>query len=522
MRRLHPSLPVALLALGASLFLPACSSDTPPPAGEETGEAAPPETPAVSPAEITTEAPTEAPAADPVADAYDGPDPLPPPDPAITKEALEHHVRFLASDEHLGRAPGSPELARVRDYLVRALKRAGVQPAGDDGTYLQRVPLARWHHTKPPELILRGTEGEEYFPIYGVDFDVKQSGFGEPKSCGELPLRTVRSPDDLPDEVPDKEAIWIRAENRDAEAWVAAKGYRVRDWPLQIHARGPFPGKELEAPPAELEFDDPALDFGNWLALRGELREILTSGRIATIDLRFFTEKEVVEDYNVIGILPGSAPPISRKAVVLSAHVDAPGTLPGYDPKRPTGRDMIKNGADGNASGVAALLEIAEAIAAGEPPPYTTVVLFTCLGTRLMLGGRYYIEYPVVPLADTILNLHLDMLGRPDARYGKPGRLWVSGSDRTNLQGAWFALDLQATQDMRPKHNYFQTRGNWVFAERNIPAHTLTSFGDHDDLYSIRDEADTLDYEHFTAVTKTCLRAAMSVLDRTVSPAWRR
>ena len=87
-------------------------------------------------------------------------DALPNSTPEITRAEIEHHVRFLASDELRGRFTGTEEAARAARYLAAALRAAGVEPAGDDGTFLQRVPFERVRAKQAPELELAALYGE--------------------------------------------------------------------------------------------------------------------------------------------------------------------------------------------------------------------------------------------------------------------------------------------------------------------------------------------------------------------------
>ena len=86
-------------------------------------------------------------------------DPLPKADPDITRAALLHHLKFLASDELKGRGTATPESARASAYIARSLERSGVQP-GQGGSYFQSVPLLTTSFDGPPQLSVWG-EGEE-------------------------------------------------------------------------------------------------------------------------------------------------------------------------------------------------------------------------------------------------------------------------------------------------------------------------------------------------------------------------
>jgi len=505
-----PALLAVLLAGALVLGYCACGTDADP-------EPAPADEPPA--AEPATDPP---PAPQPEVD--DTVDPLPPADPEVTREALEHHVGFLASDELHGRAAMSSELGRVRDYLVKALVRAGVRPAGDDGTFLRRIPLMKWHHTKSPELVLVTRDGQEIYAVYGVDFQVKGGG-AVPTNHGVLRVRHVASEEDLPEEVVPDEALALFARVQGTGDWLKVRGYSARDWSMQLHARPPSRGKEKDLPPSPLQLDHGEDTVGEWVTLRGALGDLLRDDQIGTVDLRFFARKQELVDYNVVGMIEGVGtaenPDLAKEVVVLSAHVDGRGLVEGFDADHvPMFRDVIFNGAEDNASGVGVLLEVVEALAAGPPPARTVVFLFATMGQMGNKGCRHFVENPGRPLEDIVANLHFDTLGHPDTTYGVSGRLWVAGSELTNLQTAWHALDLQAAPDTRPRYNWDTSRGSGVFLAKGIPAHALTSYDNEHATGSIDDEADTLDYDHLLDVARTCLRASQVVLDGSVTPAW--
>ena len=211
------------------------------------------------------------------------------------------------------------------------------------------------------------------------------------------------------------------------------------------------------------------------------------------------------------------APPEQqRAAIVLSAHFDHLGVLAEAEP----GEDRIYNGADDDASGCAAVLELAEAWS-GAPRPARPIVLFLATGEEQgLLGTRYYLEHPWAPLDDTVCNVNFEMIGRPDARAGGAGVLWLTGFERSNLGPVCDELGLNVVPDPRPAENFFRRSDNYAFAQRGVVAQTFSSYDLHGDYHTVRDEADALDYGHMESVVRAAHVLVRAIAAGEVVPAW--
>ncbi len=144
----------------------------------------------------------------------------------------------------------------------------------------------------------------------------------------------------------------------------------------------------------------------------------------------------------MVGVIPAavdaSRPELAKQALVLSAHFDHLGVRSDV----PEGEDAVFNGADDDASGCAAVLELAGTWQGREAPARPIVLLLATGEERGLLGTRYYLQHPPVPLAETLCNVNFEMIGRPDAKVGGPGVLWLSGFERSNLGPACDELGL--------------------------------------------------------------------------------
>ena len=206
-------------------------------------------------------------------------------------------------------------------------------------------------------------------------------------------------------------------------------------------------------------------------------------------------------DVNVIGIIRGDEAS-GGEAVVIGAHHDHVGV------GTPVDGDSIYNGADDDASGVVAVLEVARALASG-PAPRRTVVLLFSTGEELgLLGTQWYLRHPVVPLDLTVADLQVEMIGRPDSLAGGVGRAWLTGFERSTMGELFDAAGIAVVPDPRPEMNFFMRSDNAPFAFRGIPAHTLSSYNMHEDYHRPSDEVDKVDFRHMTMVIDAAVRAA--------------
>lgn len=226
-----------------------------------------------------------------------------------------------------------------------------------------------------------------------------------------------------------------------------------------------------------------------------------------------FPPERRLHSANVVGLIPGSDPTLRDQAVVIAAHYDHLGI------GAPVNGDSIYNGADDDASGVVAVLEIARALEAG-PAPRRTVLLMATTGEELgLLGTRYYLQHPVVPLAHTVAELEVEMIARPDSLAGGAGRAWLTGYDRSTMGRMLHDHGIPIVADPRPAQHFFQRSDNIAFARLGIPAHTLSTFNLHRDYHRPSDEVSRVDFPHMTAVIEAAIRAVRLLADGP-APQW--
>jgi hypothetical protein len=232
----------------------------------------------------------------------------------------------------------------------------------------------------------------------------------------------------------------------------------------------------------------------------GEMLRLASSGSTDT------TQAERVHDYNLIGLIRGSDPGLRDQVVVLGAHFDHVGI------GKPVEGDSIYNGADDDASGVAAVMAAARALAKS-PPRRTVIVLLTSGEEFGVLGTQWYLDRPTFPLESTVADLQVEMVGRPDSLAGGPGKLWLTGYERSTMGESFSRAGIPVVADPRPDFRFFERSDNIVFALRGIPAHTLSSFSLHGDYHQPSDEVDRIDFDHLAQAAEVVTRAIRVLAD---------
>jgi len=212
---------------------------------------------------------------------------------------------------------------------------------------------------------------------------------------------------------------------------------------------------------------------------------------------------------NVIGILPGRDPVLRNQTVILGAHYDHLG-VGGFGSLDPDSTGRVHNGADDNASGIAALIQVAARLAAS--PPARTVVFIAFSGEELgLLGSAYYVKEPIYPLAGTLAMINLDMVGRLRA-----GRLIVYGAktakefppllDSLN----WYAgLDLKAQGD-----GYGPSDQSSFYAAKRPVLHLFTDL--HEDYHRTTDDWDKINIDGLKRVADFALGLVTALANRRV------
>jgi hypothetical protein len=216
---------------------------------------------------------------------------------------------------------------------------------------------------------------------------------------------------------------------------------------------------------------------------------------------------------NVVGILRGSDPMLRKEAILLSAHLDHLGV------GKAVNGDTIYNGADDDASGVTAVLELARVLAKG-PKPKRTVV-FALFGSEEIggYGARYFLEHPPVSLESLVANLEFEMIGRPDNAVA-PHTLWLTGYERSDLGKALADHGARLVADPHPDQQFFRRSDNYALAKRGIIAHTVSSFGLHPQYHRPDDDLAHIDFAHMTDSIASMVEPVRWLANSDFKPTW--
>lgn len=441
----------------------------------------------------------------------------------IDPEALSRHVRILASDEFEGRAPASAGEQRTVDYLTDEFAKAGLQPGGSDGSWVQSVPLVRAQVEGSARASLRQkgkrrvlVNGEDVtlqslrpqarvslkdvplvFVGYGID--APERGWNDYKDVdlrGKIAVVLINDAD-FESEQPgafDGKAVtyygrWTykyeEAARRGAEGVLIVHETAPAAYPwATVRASGTSPLFDIERTPqealaqhvplrgwmqralAEDIFRSAGFDFD------AEKRKAMQPGfrplplGDATLSAEFALKRESVVTRNVVAKLAGGSH--ADEAVIFSAHWDAFG-IGQPDAKG----DRIRRGAIDNATGVASVLELGRVFAAGPQPQRSLYFVALTAEEKGLLGASYYAAHPLVPLEKTAAVLNIEMFSpdgatRDIASWGK-GRVSLEG----DLERVAKARGRGYSPDPNLEAGFFYRADHFAFARLGVPAITI-------------------------------------------------
>ncbi len=325
------------------------------------------------------------------------------------------HVRFLADDRLGGRAVGSEGARCAASYIAAQLRDLGIEPAGTEGNFFQAFPIRKGADLGTGNnLTVDGAElaiGTEWLP---TGF----SGSGRVSAPLVYGGHGLSSPGNAEDQFAhiDVEDQIVVLEWGDPDA---PHGISMRGDP---HFKGTvMAGRDAAAvvilAPSGMRLPEPSADTRAFLsvpvvvvsgALAGQLRAAAHAGASATVQTD--VTASMVDAQNVAGMIVGSDPARMHEVVIVGAHYDHLGTG-GEGSLDPDSRE-IHNGADDNASGTAAVIEVARALSEGTPPARTVLFLLFTGEERGLWGSQYFVDNPTIPLGGAVAMLNLDMVGR--------------------------------------------------------------------------------------------------------------
>lgn len=221
------------------------------------------------------------------------------------------------------------------------------------------------------------------------------------------------------------------------------------------------------------------------------------------------------ETWNAVAMLPGTDARLKDEVVLLTAHLDHLGVA-----RTAVNGDAIYNGADDDASGTTAVLNLARVLAAGKRPKRT--VVFALFGSEEMggFGARGFLDRPPMALTGIVANLEFEMIGRADAAV-PAGTLWLTGYERSDLGPALARHGAHLVADPHPAEKFFERSDNIQLARRGTIAQTVSSFGLHKDYHQVTDELGTIDFQHMVSAIASMEKPVEWLVNTRWRPAWK-
>ena len=462
----------------------------------------------------------------------------------ITASDMYSRIAFLASDALRGRDTPSPGLDSAAAYLVREYTRIGLEPAGENNTFYQHYPFPlRALDTKSLHFGTVDEKGQNnQMLLPGRDFyatgaanaagaamghgslvfvgALSEAGLPDFEYRGAVPIVTVPGGDTR-----DFRAAVTRARNAaqraGATALVVVLAPEYSEEAFRAAAeRAVRPQRGLGNGAGEIPVFYVRQEAARGILQRGGLT-LATSGPRAVpgIGAHFAATVALREDSrapNVAAVLRGSDPALRDEYVILSAHLDHVGV------GAPVNGDSIYNGADDDASGTAALVEVAEALASQPTRPRRSVLFLHVSGEEKgLLGSRWYSDHPTVPLGQIVANVNVDMIGR-----NAPDSVVVIGKDYSSLGQTMDAvvarhpeLGLTAADDLWPEQRFFFRSDHFNFARKEIPALFFFT-GVHPDYHRPSDEVDRVNTDKAMRVARLIFHTVSEIANAPTRPEW--
>jgi Zn-dependent M28 family amino/carboxypeptidase len=451
----------------------------------------------------------------------------------INENAVRAHIKFLSSDLLEGRGTGAPGGELAASYIASQLEALGLKGAGPGGSFFQEVSLVGVKADPQTTLSISGSNGSETFKFadefvaftgaqteqvetdadlvfvgYGIDApEQRWNDYKGPASdyLGKIlvmlvndPPATTAEPNLFGGRSLTYYGRWTYKYEEGARR--GAAGVIL----LHTDESAGYPWSVVRTSNGSWRFDiarnpddiTPFLKFRSWVTddtakrmmkLAGkdlaDLRRQAASRDFQPVNLnlkgsiKLKSEVKRVQAPNVVGVLAGSDPKLRDEYVVYSAHWDHLGV--GAPNKE---GDRIYNGAQDNASGVAAVIDIARALSelpAAQKPRRSILFLFPTAEEQGLLGAAWYSTHPVVPLNKTAANVNLDSLNV----LGPTNDFVPLGAERSTLKSVVEAVarerNLRVSPDARPEQGSFYRSDHFPFAKVGVPSISLKEGNDY-------------------------------------------
>ncbi len=488
----------------------------------------------------------------------------------VTASQLSDYLHFVASDEMEGRDTPSRGLDTVAKFMALNLKRWGFKPAGDNGTFFQKIAI-KSEATDPANNVLKiGDQSfaflDDFFRMQGntsataplvfvrdgwmikakgIDaykgVDVKDKivvvygqGFPRGNSTTSMPAGTSQA-----DLTGTKGTDWVDpmtyAKNSGAKGMIVVASPQAQGAWGQIKgflSRGTsFPEKLREGTTDDVSFPV--------MLVSGKVADAIFAGESGNKDaaaafvlgksavMTAAAKNETKWTQNVVAIWEGSDPALKSEMVAIGAHYDHVGVN-----QNARGEDKIFNGADDDGSGTVAVLSIAEALAkAPKRPKRSVLFVWHCGEEKGLWGSEYFNKFPTVDIKQVIAQLNIDMIGRSrkadntDPRnkdLSDENSIYVIGSEMMSstlgsitkgTNSAYLNLGYNYRyDDPKDTNRFFFRSDHFNYAVNGIPI-VFWFDGVHEDYHQAGDEPQKIDYNKMEKVARTIMLTLLKLTD---------
>jgi hypothetical protein len=448
----------------------------------------------------------------------------------ISADSLRGNLSFIASGLLEGRATPSRGLDLAAEYIAAQFRRAGLEPAGDDGYYqtaglLEVEPAAGGFEMKIEQ---GGTKisipHDSVTPRFSTAREISGAGLYKIDIADSAALASLK-PEDLRDRVavtllPDFSGAGATEAIGKFRALVAALGRTRPKLTLMLAPHGMTELDTRIVNPEEERSEEATLVVRSPEAVKWfEAASPGATDATLTLRLPAFTEK-AIKVRNVIGLLRGCDPVLKNTYVLVTAHYDHLGMKPDGS------GDRVFHGADDDGSGTVSVIELASALATLRPHPKRSIVFMTFFGEEEgAVGSRYYALHPVFPIEQTVADVNLEQIGRTDSTDGpKLSQATFTGYDYSDVprffREAGARTGVRVLSDQPYGDSFFERSDNTSLADQGVPSHTVAVAFEFPDYHMTSDVWQKIDYDNMAKVDRMLALGLILLADDPQAPRW--
>ncbi len=436
--------------------------------------------------------------------------------PGLCATCVRANLEYLAGPELHGRGSGTDDEYHAAEFIAQKLKQYGVAPAAQNGQYIQTATSESRAATQAPVLSFNTGDAASRQTVswtHGKEMAVFQ--LPEPEMQGPLQKLDLNHSATLPEPVRDGGVVLLKP-----KPGTSMKDFRVIMAPyLRSKAAmvivPEFPAAQAMFDRLSKHLPGPVQKIGDAppgpaviVARPDAAEQLWATPAGTTVALHApMTPWKASHTWNVLGKIAGAGE--KEQVVLLSAHLDHLGVEGG----------KTYPGADDDASGTVAVMELARVLAA--QPKLQRTVVFALWGSEEagMIGSRYFLKDPTFPLNSIVANLEFEMIARPDPKL-EHDQLWLTGWERSDLGAKLAEHGANLVADPRPEQNFFSRSDNYPMAQQGIVAQTISSFGLHPDYHQPTDTLAKVDWQHLDSAISSMIAPVIWLANSDFLPRW--